>query len=1613
MRRKTSSTIIAVICFLAFVSVAGAAFLRSQFLAENVAEQVSTVATESLGNQVKIGQVAVESAGAVGVKDITVYDNFGGVIATVDYANVEFSILSMIAPNPLDGVSQINVSGVKANIVQRDDGKFNFEDLISGEPSENNYYGKFHVQDAEALLSYEGKELVLEDLVADLDFANYPSIRIIGSGVNQGAAVDISGNVGGDRTTVTVEAENILLENYTQYIPDGTIPPDISDIKGRIDHVQATYVGIGQDKYFTGEIELSDGEAVILDKKVEKIRGFFVLNEKNALVFANATCAGQQAAVHGKVFIDTSVPVLDMIVEAHDFDPGKIMQEIDYSGGINAVAHVTGPANNPAVDAEVNVPAGFVEGYSFHNMSAKVHYADSKVFADDLSLDIFNGQVKGQAEFNSADMSYVAHVKVADIDVSYLQDKIPSLRGFVTGDLAFEGISDDVANMKVYGSVEARYLSYGMLGSNVADMIHSSFAKQADRIDIDFLSAQMSGGGILGLEGNIVLGETIDMAVYADNVNIGQFNQINPALGLGGRLSLDATVKGPLDNPVVRADVSAHDGQVLFQKFDKLQGSIAGSLRGFRIKDFVMEHGDDTKWYINGQMGNKKPIEENSAGMFGNFNPEDIGMNIRVDTVAARMEDLIKVVDPEIPITGNVDNVITVTGTLANPEIVGFINYYIGSYAGTFIKTIAGDYRLHNGVVTLQDMNIAAPWFDADLNGTISDIEGDQKLDIQIETHDIDMERFSDSLQYPLAGHAKFSGSLTGSAAHPVFDGEFDAEEMILNGQQLYDAGGHISYKDKIVSMDRVGFDDVDDIGYDQYNLTGTLNLDNMIADCVLAVKNADAGALLKIMQAENDKIKGNINGRMTVSGDIQNIIDTEFTEEKPVMYHLRNGLLDNVRLRTKFTIDDGSVAGYAISDANLELSMANSVIRLHSLHGVEGEKGTFDMSGTVDLRKDIQAKLDITDVHLDMLTKSANVPGDMTGTVNGSGTISGDWDNPVAELVLDLDEPGTTGVTLDNVVTLLHLSDGVINIDKFRASKNIAFGDDIREYYGTAEGTIPLAALSSDEAESNGKSMNVLISLEDAELSVLPGLSPHIEWAVGELDGKVRITGNRLNPAMDGSISIQGISVPGGAASDGAAIKIKELAEPIENISSLVTFAGNIITIDHFNGNLGGGSYNAKGYAIVDGTGLKDYSFDLIADKLGIHCDFFNGPVDAELHVAKTTSERLWQLMQEEQAKKAAAGEADPAEDDMDTDEADSAEGSNEDNASTEGSNASEGDKNVEEESEDENSDEESVGENIEASKAEEGENPEEANAETKEEKPKKAPPRRPASRRDFSDMPLISGRVFIQDAIISIPSLESSDDPLPNFFFNFHLDLGENVRFYVPQMANLDLGGNVHVFGSTKYQHSSGSIYCKKGTVSYLKTSFKLREAALQFNQWNSIIPSVKLFADTKISRTRVFLTMNGPLYGNTKLRLSSDPPMNEADIIKFLTLRSSYKPGANNDDLAAASSMATMALQMALLGEIEESMRNSMGLDLFTVERDTVGGSNEIRSSNEQEIYNVVIGKNLSEKTMLKGSKSVNSEDYRITYEYNFDDKFGINISQDKRKGVIFGAEALFTF
>lgn len=1549
-------------------------YLSSAAFSGNLGEKVAEVASESLATKVEIGHIAVESSHAVGVKDIAIYDKQGEEIAKADYAQVEFSLFGVLSDNPLDGIAEININDVKASIIQREDGSFNFEDLISEEKSNNNYKGIININNGDIMLHYDNKDTSVENIQASLDFESFPYIDLKGTGVNQGAEIEFHGNVGGEgENTFTVKAKDIHIENYLQFLPAGIIPEDVHDIKGDIPKLEATLVKIGEDIYYSGKAELENGEAVVNDKKIENIKGLFVANENQLMAFLRASCEGQEAYAHGRVLLDTGVPVLNMIVETKDFEPAKILENGDFSGKVNVLAHITGPFNNPVIDADVTVKEGRAEGYTLDNLSAKLHYAENKVFAKEINVNALGGNVTGEAEFNAKDLSYVAHFKINNVELSALQKTGVPVSGAVSGDIALDGVADDVNKLNIYGSVFSDGITYSGIDEGRKSVrinsIHTSFAKLGDKITVDFFSAKMENGGIVGLKGDILLNDSLNLEVFGDNIDLSKFiveldgSDNNP---FAGRMEIKASIKGSIDNPVIWADFAALHGKLYFQPFDKMRGSLAGSLRGLYLKEFVMEHGK-SRWTAEGMLGYK-----DVNGSVLTYDPLDMGARIKLHISDARVEDLVRPFNLGAKVTGNLDKDIVITGKLRNPHVEGNFHFYEGSVNDLFLQKVDGSYEVSEVnsqlVLMLKDIHVETPWFNMDAMGTVSDLKNTPVFDLQLKTNDVMLDDFTDRMPYPLTGHARFDGRFTGNLKNPIFEGIMTSEAITINGAAVKDAGGKIFFKNNMLTLADFGFKDNDG----SYNLNGSLNIETNALDGVLQVDKANISTILAMTNFKNDKIYGHADGRIILTGTVDSIRNAEFSDKESSLKLLQNGLLDTVQVKAKLNINDGTAAGYAINNVDVDMELKDSILNINSFRGSEGTAGKFAATGSINLKKDIKAEVSLNDIDTGMLAGIGGLGMPVGGTINGALQCGGTIDNPVVDMSVEAFDTSIPQVKIDKAYTMLHLEDNIIHIDDMAVEKKVILGETEATYRGSVKGTVPLAALSEDENVSRGSSMDVTLSVEDADLSLLPGVSPAIEWAFGETDGEVHISGNILEPRMEGQIAIHGndsvnntITLSKKAiADDGASVKIKDLENVVENVSMLLKFKDNVISLEHFKGNLGGGTFDITGKAILKGMkGLEDYELNMECDKLDIQTSFYRGRADLSLNVTRANIERVQELF-------AKIDEARKAELEL-----------------------------------------------------------EKENSENKSPWPKIAGMEEEFKKR-IEGRSIISGKLMLDNAIISIPSLESSDDPLPDIFMNLELVMGNNVRFFVPQMADLKLAGSAHIGGSTKWHRSSGSIYVKKGTISYLKNVFKVKEGALLFNQQNSLLPAVKLLADTKIGNRRVFININGPLYGNQEdiLNLSSTPELSKENIIKLLTLRGAYKEDGENSWGDTAGAMAISGLQMALLGDVEESLRNSLNLDYFSIERDYVGGGGShagVSSSsmgtashtdsvgNSREIYNVVLGKNLSDKTGVKISKSVNSNDYRATFEYDFDDRINFNISKDSDKGMIYGIEAVFSF
>ena len=186
---------------------------------------------------------------------------------------------------------------------------------------------------------------------------------------------------------------------------------------------------------------------------------------------------------------------------------------------------------------------------------------------------------------------------------------------------------------------------------------------------------------------------------------------------------------------------------------------------------------------------------------------------------------------------------------------------------------------------------------------------------------------------------------------------------------------------------------------------------------------------------------------------------------------------------------------------------------------------------------------------------------------------------------------------------------------------------------------------------------------------------------------------------------------------------------------------------------------------------------------------------------------------------------------------------------------------------------------------------------------------------------------------------------------------------------------------------------------------------EGAAQFGLPETLFPKMVLRAGTQIIKTTVFLALDGPI-NQMKFRLMSTPKMSEAEIIQLLTLRSDYFN--QKDDGSKITSMLNIGLQMTILGEVEAAMRNVLNLDMFSIERDTVENNNEkIGDKTSHEVYNVKMGKNITDKLMLRFNKSVSEDDYKYGFTYELSDKINLTYMRDQDNDTITGVEARFSF
>ena len=284
----------------------------------------------------------------------------------------------------------------------------------------------------------------------------------------------------------------------------------------------------------------------------------------------------------------------------------------------------------------------------------------------------------------------------------------------------------------------------------------------------------------------------------------------------------------------------------------------------------------------------------------------------------------------------------------------------------------------------------------------------------------------------------------------------------------------------------------------------------------------------------------------------------------------------------------------------------------------------------------------------------------------------------------------------------------------------------------------------------------------------------------------------------------------------------------------------------------------------------------------------------------------------------------------------------------------------------------------------------------------------------------PKITADVLLDDVMIDMPTIPSLGEGDSNLGMDVSVKLGPKVHLYNKYLYDLWLKGAVKAEGSTVFPRISGGIDTDKGTVTYLRTRFKVDNGSVRWQNPGSFLPYVKLNANTKFSRYRIALQIDGSLRKDTlDMKLTSNPYLSQNALVRMLTLQRS---SAGSDDITNEDmhNLLIAGLETGLLGDVERTIRKALGIDEFRVYvgkvENGVDFDNRIireLTEEEKEQYNFLVAKNLTDRWKIGYTSSFDGKYDNIYTQYQITEHMNFTLSQDQDHDRRYSVEYRITF
>lgn len=721
------------------------------------------------------------------------------------------------------------------------------------------------------------------------------------------------------------------------------------------------------------------------------------------------------------------------------------------------------------------------------------------------------------------------------------------------GDWSLDGFSTRFAGRRMGDDWTVRGQDgQGIVSGESLRNLEFSLFRQSGQLMLQDLTARL-GSGSLAASGTIGT-DALDLRVIAASLPMGMLSVAYPGLQASGALDFTGRVTGTPDTVKVAGRFLALDGKVLYQPFTQATGNIVCYGGTVSLDNVEVRNGKGLH-EINGKVAL-------SGGR---------AIEMKVKTQGARAEDIVAWLAPGEQLTGNIENEVMLGGTLDDIEADGKLTLWEGSYRGYLLSKVSGAYRRSGGILSVQDLEVDSFNAKATLSGTV---DQQQRLNFSVVAKEVETAYIQLKYPYPVQGKISLTGTLEGTTQNPEFSGEVMSRTLQLNGQDLFDIGGQIVLHRDEVQVSALHFL----LGQGQVRANGGYREKDEEVYGGLSVENAEVSGLLAILNTPLKGVSGRLDGQVALTG----------TMNLPA-------------LQVFGTLHAGRIKGYALDSIELDIALRNNIITVNNFQAHQGT-GLIMAKGTADLKGPLAMEIGGQDIDAGILTAWLDSTTEIQGKLNFLAQIHGTASSPKVGLSLDIHDGGVTNATFDELYGLFVLQDEIIQVNQLYITKG--------EHRASAYGKLPLKALTQQgrTGASDADSMDLRVRLDQANLSILPLLSPEVQWASGATKGEVAIGGTLAHPVFSGGISVV----------DGA-LKLKSLADPLEKLGIDIQLEDDKMNVTQVTGTMGGGTFLLKGTATMNGEeGIAAYDAQLVLDRLGIRHKYFKGPLNGNITLTR-----------------------------------------------------------------------------------------------------------------------------------------------------------------------------------------------------------------------------------------------------------------------------------------------------------------------------------------------------------------------------------------------------------